>query len=313
MELKNKIRRRLNNRLLRYSYNIKLSRTIAPMPNSLDIEITNRCNLKCPGCPRGEMGRSLGDMSLDLYKKIIEDSHPYVYFAWLHLFGEPLLNSNVSEMIGYASKRGISCGISTNGTVLNEKLAKNLCLSGLDTIIISIDATTNRTYKKIRTGGNFKKLTENIEMFLNLPERQNINNTILQMVKMDNNRHEIEEFIKKWKGSDRSVHIKEEDSWAGHFKNKAQLYPLERFPCRKLWERLTIDWQGNVSICCKDFRIQVNLGNIKNKSLNKIWNGQKMISLRKSLVKNELDKIPLCKSCNEWVFSDPRFKNFRSY
>ena len=96
---KDKLKRRINNRLLRYSYNLRLSRTIELMPNSLDIELTNRCNLTCPKCPRGSMGRPEGDMSIELFKTVIDSSFPYIYFAWLHLFGEPLLSTELISMI----------------------------------------------------------------------------------------------------------------------------------------------------------------------------------------------------------------------
>ena len=308
-----KLKRKLNNRLLLYSYKLKFPKTLAIMPNSLDIELTNRCNLKCPGCPREDMNRPQGDMSFDLFKKIIDASYPYTYFAWLHMFGEPLLNNNVLKMIRYASKNYFACGISTNATVLNKDFAKKLCLSGLDTIIFSIDATTKKTYKKIRTGGNFNQVVKNTEQFLNLPERKNIRHTIIQMIRMENNDHEVDEFISKWKGSDRSVHIKEEESWAGHFNIKNNRNPIKRFPCRKLWERLTIDWQGNASICCRDFQMQVKIGNVEKDSLSDIWNGHRMVQFRKALIKNQLDDVYLCKMCNEWVFTGTRFTNFESY
>jgi radical SAM protein with 4Fe4S-binding SPASM domain len=259
------------------------------------------------------MGRPHGDMSLELFKKIIDSSYPYIYFSWLHLFGEPLLNSHVVDMISYASQKKVTCGISTNATALNEELARNLCKSGLDTIIISIDATTDKTYDKIRPGGNFDQVVENTERFLKLPDRENIKHTIIQMIRMKKNQHEVDGFINKWKGSARNVHIKEEDTWAGYFKKKSQSNSIKRFPCRKLWERLTVDWQGNVSICCRDFRMQVNLGNIDTYPLKRLWNGDKMAALRKSHINNKLDDVPLCQHCKEWIFSDPNYTNYESY
>jgi radical SAM protein with 4Fe4S-binding SPASM domain len=259
------------------------------------------------------MDRPVGDMTLDLFKKIIDKSNPYISFTWMHLFGEPLLNSHVSDMVKYAAQKNIACGISTNATFLNEKLAKRICLSGLDTIVISIDATTDKTYNKIRPGGNFSQVVKNTERFLYLPERKNIKHTIIQMIKMKQNQHEIDDFIRKWQGPSCKVHIKQEETWAGYFKNQKHSNDIKRFPCRKLWERLTIDWQGNVSICCRDFRMRINLGNIEKDSFRKIWNGNKMIRLRKSLIENKLDNIPLCKLCNEWMFSNNKYSNFEAY
>jgi radical SAM protein with 4Fe4S-binding SPASM domain len=313
MTFKDKLKRKINNKLLRFSYKFTLSRALALMPNSLDIELTNRCNLNCSGCPRKKMNRPYGDMSFDLFKRIIDKGYPYIYFSWLHLFGEPLLNSNVAAMVSYASKKQVACGISTNATVLNQELARNLCMSKLDTIIISIDATTDQTYNKIRRGGNFGQVIKNTETLLNLPERKNIKHTIIQMVKMKKNQHEVDDFINKWKGFSRNVHIKEEDSWAGYFKNNSKSNSIMRFPCCKLWDRLTVDWQGNVSICCRDFRMQVNLGNLKTDGLKSLWNGNKMVALRKSHINNKLDDVPLCQHCKEWIFSDPNYKNYESY
>ena len=183
----------------------------------------------------------------------------------------------------------------------------------VDTIIFSIDASTSKTYNKIRPGGNFDQVIENTDRFLNIPERKNIKHTIIQMIRMKNNQHEVDDCIKKWKGSDRSVHIKEETSWAGYFKNKNWASVIQPFPCGKLWERLTIDWQGNVSICCRDYKMKINLGNISTQPLRKIWNNKQMIALRKSLINNELEDVPLCKSCDEWIFTDRRYKNFELY
>jgi radical SAM protein with 4Fe4S-binding SPASM domain len=283
------------------------------MPNSLDIELTNRCNLDCPKCPRGNMQRPVGDMKMQLFKKIIDESYPYISFTWMHLFGEPLLNIHLTDMVKYASRKNISCGISTNATFLNQNIAKDLCLSGLDTIVISIDATTDQTYKKIRPRGDFSRVIKNTESFLKIPERKNIRNTVIQMIKMEKNQHEIDDFIRKWKGPFRKVHIKKEETWAGHFKQKKKNGHIKRFPCHKLWERLTVDWKGDVSICCRDFKMKVNLGNIEKDSFQKIWNSNKMIDLRKSLLKNQLDNVPLCKQCNEWIFTNNQYSNFEAF
>ena len=43
------------------------------LPNSVSIELTNECNLKCLKCPTYEANRSRGMMSQDLYQKILDD------------------------------------------------------------------------------------------------------------------------------------------------------------------------------------------------------------------------------------------------
>lgn len=313
MRCRDDYKRKINNKLLRYSYILELPVTLSVMPNSLDIEVTNKCMLNCIKCPRNIMDRAVGQMSLELFKSIIDQSYPYIYFSWLHLFGDPILNPKLPDMIRYASEKGIKCGISTNGIALNEKVAKEISLAGTDTIIISIDALSEKTYSKIRKGGNFKKVIENTEKFLILPERRLIKNTIIQMIDMEVNHEEVDKFIDRWQGPDRIVNIKTEDSWAGCYKINKKTPNVKRFPCKKLWERLTIDWEGNISICCRDYKMKMNLGNVKEDSLKKIWNGNKMRKYRRSMVMNNFEDISLCRNCDEWIYSDDKYKNYVSY
>ena len=42
------------------------------MPKRVTIEFTNRCNRACLGCPRNKMTYPIGDMSLSLLNKIVE-------------------------------------------------------------------------------------------------------------------------------------------------------------------------------------------------------------------------------------------------
>ena len=90
----------------------------------IHIEPTNHCNLwlynVCPQ-PR-EMQRVKGMMNFDLYKSIIDElKDTPAEFVYLHQFGESLLHKKITDMVDYASENGLQVGMSTNGTLLNEK------------------------------------------------------------------------------------------------------------------------------------------------------------------------------------------------
>ncbi len=75
-------RERLRWRLLRH-------RRALAYPSVINIETTNHCNEKCWFCPRAEATRGFGFVSLDLVKKIVDQSAPHggrVYY--LHKDGE---------------------------------------------------------------------------------------------------------------------------------------------------------------------------------------------------------------------------------
>jgi len=66
----------------------------------------------------------------------------YFYFQ-----GEPLINKNLANLINYAHKAKIFTSTSTNAQLLNSDKAREIVLSGLDKLIISIDGSTQEVYE----------------------------------------------------------------------------------------------------------------------------------------------------------------------
>ena len=81
--------------------------------------------------------------------------------------GEPLVHPKSYDMIQYAvSNSGTKVTLTTNGTLLNEKRMKKLLDTGLHMIDISIDAFHDKTYKKVRVGGNLEITKKNLGITL---------------------------------------------------------------------------------------------------------------------------------------------------
>jgi radical SAM protein with 4Fe4S-binding SPASM domain len=75
--------------------------------------------------------------------------------------------------------------------------------------------------------------------------------------------------------------------------------------CTLPWEVMTIAWNGDVLPCCYDYDAKVVLGNMGEQSLSKIWNGEKMQSLRKEFIANRVAN-PLCKNCEKLYLPQER-------
>lgn len=67
--------------------------------------------------------------------------------------GEPLLSKDVFKIISYSISLGYSCGITTNGTLLTNRVCCQLKNAGLDTISISLDVLEN-THNEFRCNSN---------------------------------------------------------------------------------------------------------------------------------------------------------------
>jgi len=73
--------------------------------------------------------------------------------------GEPLLNDDCFDIINYAKQLQMKVVLTTNGTLINESVARKLIDSGLDIITISLDGARPETHDKIRgQSGAFEKI-----------------------------------------------------------------------------------------------------------------------------------------------------------
>jgi MoaA/NifB/PqqE/SkfB family radical SAM enzyme len=137
--------------------------TKIPLPQTLYLEVTNRCNLKCRTCLQFYgMKERPRDLSLEETKEISRQ-FPELRRAVLHGIGEPLLNKKLPEIIGYLKSLNVYVLFNSNALLLNKECASQLVSKGLDELRVSLDAGTEKTFARIRVGDGFLKLGNNIE------------------------------------------------------------------------------------------------------------------------------------------------------
>lgn len=277
-------------------------------PPALEIEVTNRCNEDCIMCPRHQMTRPFGNLRMELLDKILDEVKGEVELINLFHFGEPLLHPQLGEMIRRCKASGIRTMVTTNGTLLTEKRATELVNSGLDMLVISLDAASADVYSRIRLLGNFDSVIKNVEAFLLLKEQFGRGPyTQVQLVSLQTNHHEIEAFVKKWKGKADSVRIK-------NFYNTANIGPSidqpdisrkHAKPCVMLWREPVILCDGTVLPCCVDMIGEKPIGNINEKTLMEIWNDSPITEMRQTHIDGRHQEIDICRNCHVFQFRWP--------
>jgi radical SAM protein with 4Fe4S-binding SPASM domain len=68
--------------------------------------------------------------------------------------------------------------------------------------------------------------------------------------------------------------------------------------CHQPWVNFTVDFAGRVVGCCRDLRSEYALGNLLEQSASDIWNGERMVNLRRALVDKRPQDIGICKACD---------------
>lgn len=129
-------------------------------PRMLDLVPTRRCNLRCVGCVHYKSESPL-DLTLDAFKRILDESAPWVVQYRLCSLGEPFMNKDVPEMLALAADRGVGTNVMTNGMLVTPELADFLMGEArLDLLTFSIDGATAETCERLRRGLVFDDLLE---------------------------------------------------------------------------------------------------------------------------------------------------------
>lgn len=276
------------------------------MPSFYIIEPTNYCNYSCPICPnRLYQDNEKGYMSYELFEKIVLQIKDFADVIQLYWVGEPLLHPKIFDMIAYCKMNSrAKIILSTNGSLLTEDNCKKLINSGLDKLIISMDAAdSNEVYNAIRTCGDINRLNANVTHLITYANHLDIT---LQFILTNVNKTEKENFIEKWAPYKVKVCIHCLYTWANQLPElngfSSYLSPMigqERVPCADLWYKIAVHWNGDVSRCCFDWSFKNVIGNLKEQNIQDIWNSSIVQSLRGEQKKLNFDA--LCKCCDAWA------------
>ncbi|UCG16052.1 MAG: radical SAM protein, partial [Phycisphaerales bacterium] len=175
-------------------------------PPQIQIEVTNRCNLRCIMCTRNQMTRKLGDMSFETFRKIADEwsREPFVGLR-IYFLGEPLLHPELERMIAYAASVTADrpsagpFGIQTNGMLLTRDRARSLLEAGLWNFAISLDGLAG-DLERIRRGASYPVVEKNVCDLIELGRDMGIENLVVDITKLsdDPEGDEVRRFREVW-------------------------------------------------------------------------------------------------------------------
>lgn len=279
------------------------------------VDPSNICNYKCPLCPTGrsDMLRNRGILKFQDFEKIMNQIGKYLYKLHLYNWGEPFLNKDLFKMIRYAKKFDLIVEESTNLSILDEKLAKNIVSSDLDYLIVAIDGMTKESYSKYRIGGNLENVLNNLNLLLDIKKQLNSHKPHIILSFLPNRYNEKDipmaiEFFKQLDASftvgklrlDMCDEITKTKYDIAQFVNWLPLNPdLSVYDknlnksfsdcCNWPWELMCIHPDGNVSPCCAVYSQRYDFGNVLKTNFFSVWNGKQYRDARTIIRKNRLN------------------------
>ena len=98
--------------------------------------MTQRCNLKCVHCyAKATTEKGTDPISTEQAKVMIDDLAQFGAPVMLFSGGEPLVREDLPELAKYATGKGMRAVISTNGTLIDRKMATKKPWKGLITAV----------------------------------------------------------------------------------------------------------------------------------------------------------------------------------
>jgi radical SAM protein with 4Fe4S-binding SPASM domain len=301
-------------------------------PIRIQIEATNKCNLRCPCCSHSRESRAGEHLSPETLEQILRRLSPTPRRVVLSGIGEPLLNPSFFPMVDLLAQRGIRCEFYTNGTMLTPPAQQAiLSRANIAMVNISCDGATKETFESLRLGADFERWQRLVRQFL-ADARQQRGPTLsvgANVVLCRENLAEIGEIMRLLAGLGFGhvylMHpIPVDDTAAALCASPAELAAASEaemvrlgrtlglavtcsfqrsgsagsvFPrCTQPWEYIFVRVNGDVAPCCALFgsdRAEV-MGNLLEQDFATIWHGDRFRSYRRS---NADGTNALCRVC----------------
>lgn len=122
-----------------------------PPPFLVSFSITNKCNLSCRHCYSDSTDRELADeMSTGEALALIEDLARWKTGLLVIDGGEPLCRDDLLDIVAAASGKGIMTGLGSNGTLIDEAVARQMVRAGVRLVAVSIDGADGATHDAFR-------------------------------------------------------------------------------------------------------------------------------------------------------------------
>ena len=199
----------------------------------LRLAIDDSCNLRCPSCRRGMIFHKKGstyNLGIRLADKINDWLQRFEHPVQVHIGsdGDPFASHIYRHFMEQTPERdNIKYSLLTNGLMFREyhTHVPNV-IDNLNELGVSIDGASKDTYERLRLGGRWDKIKENLECIASLRQKHNFR-FVLHFVVQRDNYHEMMDIIQMGEqyGADR-VWLNKIEDWG----------IMSDFPSQDIWQ-----------------------------------------------------------------------------
>ena len=281
-----------------------------PPPYCIQLELTEGCNLACSFCGIASIRDNGANGPEDFRGK---NSHPYKFLSWgtafviakgiqkaqtehkwnprieMAMHGEPTLNPEYKEIVKLFRLHLPDTPLqmtSNGGGLLRGNLTENineLLTNGLNVLLLD-------NYERIKICDKVKEKYDGPFSIFEYPLNKKAN----PHRRRKPQQHEIV-IVQDIESASQGNH-------ATLNNHAGSAFPLndrgQDKRCAKVFREMSVRWDGNVAICCNDWRGSYKCGNaLTDKSLEELWQNPRFTASRNKLYNGQRDFGP-CNGCD---------------
>lgn len=159
----------------------------------IHVELTTRCNAKCPACPRTVKTPEIQDLTLERLKEVVTQYKPTVVQLCGNL-GDPVVAPNFDAFIDYLVKTVDKIQIHTNGSIRTPEWWLHLASKLKDVkhdVWFALDGLKG-VHEMYRIGTDFNKVIENAQAFID-----GGGTAVWQFIPFAHNEHQLKDCIRQ--------------------------------------------------------------------------------------------------------------------
>jgi MoaA/NifB/PqqE/SkfB family radical SAM enzyme len=163
-------------------------------PEQIQVDITDLCNYRCPTCSKWHQKSSEGELTTRQWKGFLTRVRT-LPFAKRVVFagGEPLLRSDIVELVHHVTNLHLNTVLVTNGALLNEGKLRALQNAGLAFLMVSLNALNPAIHDETRgVKGSFKHIMEVLNWYDSLKEAMKLG---IATVIMESNLNDVLDLV----------------------------------------------------------------------------------------------------------------------
>ena len=219
-------------------------------------------------------------MSMATYRKLLAELHALGFEGRFspYLQGEPLLDRRLPELISMAHETLTRAKllVQTNGDMLTVGKGVALFQAGLHKLIINCYDDDRGRLERLRSTA--------AEIAKQLPQVKHVMGSFYDLIRPEPLTHIRQEIIIE----DKTHWTKDgQENWAGNVPGIHMVREPVKAWCFRPFHQLYVHYNGDVVLCCCDWKGEVVFGNINTQSLTEIFSGPVATMYREKLRNKE--------------------------